>query len=477
MGLVLVVLARMILRRRTRRLVAERHTLEEAVFERTHALATEKLRAEHEKAVVDQQKQEIERLLDEAKEISRHKSEFLANMSHEIRTPMNGVLGMTNLVLTTQLTEEQREYVETARLSADFLLTVLNDILDFSKIEAGRLDLNPVDFSLKDCLEQTGRMLSLQIANKKLEYSLLVADDVPDRLVGDPDRLRQILLNLVGNAIKFTDQGGISISVRRQAPAAAGAGADTGADADGVTLLFAVRDSGVGIPADKQGLIFDAFRQADGSTTRKYGGTGLGLAICSRLVEMMGGSIRVESEPGKGSNFHFSARLGVVTGTPAEVDEQARKLAMVVNAFHPEQVTSLRILLAEDNPVNQRLASKLLEKRGHQVTVTATGRGALQRVQDETFDVVLMDVQMPDMDGLEATALIREWEKNRGKRTPIIALTAHSMKGDRDRCLAAGMDTYVTKPFDVARLIEVVESTARLQAEMQPQETPAPVAG
>ncbi len=463
MILMLAALARLILLSRTRRLVAERHTLEEAVFERTHALAAEKLRAEHEKAVVDRQKREIERLLDEAKEVSRHKSEFLANMSHEIRTPMNGVLGMTNLVLATQLTDEQREYVETARLSADFLLTVLNDILDFSKIEAGRLDLSPVEFSLKECLEQTGRMLSLQIANKKLEYSLSVADDVPDRLVGDPDRLRQILLNLLGNAIKFTDQGGISISVRRQAPG------DTGAGADGVNLLFAVRDSGVGIPQDKQGVIFDAFRQADGSTTRKYGGTGLGLAICSRLVEMMGGSIGVESEPGKGSTFHFSARLGVVTGTPAEVDGQARKLANAVQAFHPDRVTNLRILLAEDNPVNQRLASKLLEKRGHQVTVTATGRGAFQRVQQETFDVVLMDVQMPDMDGLEATARIREWEQNLGRRTPIIALTAHSMKGDRDRCLAAGMDTYVTKPFDVARLIEVVETTARLQARGEAQ--------
>jgi len=456
MVLLLVVLARLISWRQTRRLVAERRTLEEAVFERTHALATEKLRAEHEKAVVDKQKQEIERLLDQTKEISRHKSEFLANMSHEIRTPMNGVLGMTNLVLATQLTDEQREYVETARLSADFLLTVLNDILDFSKIEAGRLDLNLVDFSLKECLEQTGRMLSLQIANKKLDYSMSVANDVPDRIVGDPDRLRQILLNLVGNAIKFTDQGGISISVRRQAPVA-----DAGAD--GVTLLFAVRDTGVGIPKDKQDVIFDAFRQADGSTTRKYGGTGLGLAICSRLVNMMGGTIGVDSEPGKGSTFHFSARLGVVTGTPVEVvDEQTRKLAMAVKAFSPEQVANLRILLAEDNPVNQRLATKLLEKRGHQVTVTATGRGALQRVQEETFDVVLMDVQMPDMDGLEATAQIREWEKNRGRRTPIVALTAHSMKGDRDRCLAAGMDTYVTKPFDVARLIEVVEATARL---------------
>jgi signal transduction histidine kinase/CheY-like chemotaxis protein/streptogramin lyase len=457
MVVLLMVLARMILWRRTRRLVDERRTLEEAVKERTHALATEKARAEHEKAVVDQQKQEIERLLDQAKEVSRHKSEFLANMSHEIRTPMNGVLGMTNLVLATQLSEEQREYVETARLSADFLLTVLNDILDFSKIEAGRLDLSPVDFSLKDSLEQIGRMLSLQIANKKLEYSLSVAEDVPDRLVGDPDRLRQILINLVGNAIKFTDQGGVSISVRRQATV------EVSAHPDGVTLLFDVRDSGVGIPKDKQDVIFDAFRQADGSTTRKYGGTGLGLAICSRLTEMMGGSIWVESEPGHGSTFHFSARLGVVTGASVEIDEQTRKLAAAVTAFNPEPVTNLTILIAEDNPVNQRLASKLLEKRGHRVTVTGTGSGAFQHIQDEIFDVVLMDVQMPDMDGLEATALIRDWEKSRGRRTPIIALTAHSMKGDRERCLAAGMDTYVTKPFDAVRLIEVVEATARLQ--------------
>ena len=456
----LVFMSRLLWRHRLHHLEAERRALGEAVEERTHELAAAKTRAEQEKAIVDQQKREIERLLDQAHEISRHKSEFLANMSHEIRTPMNGVLGMTNLVLATNLTDEQREYVETARLSADFLLTVLNDILDFSKIEAGRLDLNPVDFSIQDCLDQTERMLALQIANKKLEYSVSVADDVPGRLLGDPDRLRQILINLLGNAIKFTDQGGVSISVRSE-PAA-----------DGVTVLFAVRDSGVGIPADKQGVIFDAFRQADGSTTRKYGGTGLGLAICSRLVQLMGGSIWVESELGRGSTFHFTARLGVAQETPRQGGDQARKLAAAVGAFQPEPPSHLRILLAEDNPVNQRLASKVLEKRGHQVTVTATGRGALECMQGQIFDVVLMDVQMPDMDGLEATALIREWEKTRGRRTPIIALTAHSMKGDRERCLAAGMDNYVTKPFDAARLIEVVESTVRAAA---PDSTPTPI--
>ena len=458
--LALAGLARLIWWHRMRRLKAERHALEEAVEERTQALAAAKVRAEQETAVVDQQKREIERLLDQAKEVSRHKSEFLANMSHEIRTPMNGVLGMTNLVLTTELTEEQREYVETARLSADFLLTVLNDILDFSKIEAGRLDLNPVDFSLSDCLEQIGLMLNLQLAKKKLGYSVSIADNVPVRMLGDPDRLRQILLNLLGNAIKFTDQGEISIAVRRQP------------STDGVTLLFAVRDTGVGIPANKQDLIFDAFRQADGSTTRKYGGTGLGLAICSRLVALMGGTIWVESEQGRGSTFYFRVRLGTATEIHGEVDGQPQKLATAVKAFHPQPVSKLRILLAEDNPVNQRLASKLLEKRGHQVTMTATGREAVERIREEIFDVVLMDVQMPDMDGLEATALIREWENSRGRRTLIVALTAHSMKGDRERCLTAGMDGYVTKPFDADKLFEVVESTARLEEEGRACPTP-----
>jgi CheY-like chemotaxis protein len=294
-------------------------------------------------------------------------------------------------------------------------------------------------------------MLSLQIANKKLEYSVTVAEEVPARLVGDPDRLRQILLNLVGNAIKFTDQGGISLSVScaRTAP--------TAPAADGVTLLFAVRDSGVGIPADKQDLIFDAFRQADGSTTRKYGGTGLGLAICSRLVALMGGSIWVESEPGRGSTFHFSAHFGVGTETSTAA-ESVGKLAEAITAG-PEPGTDLRILLAEDNPVNQRLASKLLEKRGHRVTVTSTGRGALERIQDETFDVVLMDVQMPEMDGLEATRRIR-CQFPAGGGPQVLALTAHAMIGDRERFLAAGMDGYLGKPVQLAELAAALAALA-----------------
>ena len=442
------VFAHVILRHRIRHMQAERSKLEEAVEVRTHELVEQKARVEQEKAVVDQQKFEIERLLDQAKEVSRLKSEFLANMSHEIRTPMNGVLGMTDMVLATQLSTEQREYLETARLSASFLLAILNDILDFSKIEAGRLDLNPIEFSLQDCLEQTERILALQIANKKLDYRVSVDPGVPARLSGDPDRLRQVLINLVGNAIKFTDRGGVSVSVTPE-PVETGVG-----------LRFAVRDSGVGIPADKQSMIFDAFRQADGSTTRKYGGTGLGLAICSRLVELMGGRIWVESETGRGSTFYFIVRLGAVTKSSANIESGLHNLTAAVGTLTAEPVIHLRILLVEDNHVNQRLATKLLEKRGHHVTVTGTGQGAVQQAQNESFDVILMDVQMPDMDGLEATTLIRAAENGQPRRTPIIAVTAHSMKGDRERCLAAGMDNYITKPFDAVRLIEVVESAA-----------------
>jgi signal transduction histidine kinase/ligand-binding sensor domain-containing protein/CheY-like chemotaxis protein len=459
--LVALLIGRLMWQRRTYRLEAERHRLETAVTERTRELSlekqrvlSEKSRAEQEKGIVQQQKLEIEWLLKEAQQASRSKSEFLANMSHEIRTPMNGVLGMTDLVLATPLTEEQREYLATARLSAHSLLTILNDVLDFSKIEAGRLDLNPIPFSLRQCVSETGKMFAIAASEKKLSLEIQIAESAPDGLLGDPDRLRQVLLNLVGNAMKFTSEGGIWLTVEPLPD-----------DEGGILLHFAVRDTGIGIPAGKQELIFEAFRQADGSTTRKYGGTGLGLAICSRLVEMMGGEIRVESEVGSGSTFHFTARFEAATETGPSAPTSSESLQNMLNGIGTagkpaEPRPSLRILLAEDNPVNQRLAMRLLEKRGHRVAVAGSGREALDWVERERFDLILMDVQMPDMDGLEATAIIRERESATGAYTPIVALTAHTMKGDRDRCLHAGMDNYINKPIDAVKFLEVVESTA-----------------
>jgi signal transduction histidine kinase/ligand-binding sensor domain-containing protein/CheY-like chemotaxis protein len=445
---VMLILGRYMWQRRTYRLEAERHRLEQAVTARTHELSIEKARAEHETAMVHEQKVEIERLLVEAQQASKLKSEFLANMSHEIRTPMNGVLGMTDIVLSTQLDAEQREYLEAARFSADSLLTIINDILDFSKIEAGRLDLNPIEFSLPECLEDSAKIFTVPLRSKKLEYHCELAGDIPKQLIGDPDRLRQVLLNLVGNAVKFTETGTISIHVRRE-----------GENASGVLLHFEVRDTGIGIPVDKCKVIFESFRQADGSTTRKYGGTGLGLTICSRLVELMSGAIWVESELGKGSRFQFTARFGLASRTSEDLASMARAISpSVAPGAHPN--APLRVLLAEDNAINQRLATRLLEKRGHKVDVTATGREALEKLQTGHYDVVLMDVQMPDMDGLQATALIREREAGLGMHTPIIALTAHTMKGDRERCLNAGMDDFITKPVNAEELIAVVEATA-----------------
>jgi signal transduction histidine kinase/CheY-like chemotaxis protein len=452
--LMVLLMGRLMWQRRTYRLEAERNRLENAVTERTRELSLEKQRVLAEKARVEEQHSQIERLLQEAQQASQSKSEFLANVSHEIRTPMNGIIGMTDMVLATHVTPEQRDYLETAQLSAKSLLTVLNDVLDFSKIEAGRLELNPIEFALRQHVEETARVLSVAADEKKLKLDVSIAEAVPDRVVGDPDRLRQVLLNLIGNAIKFTATGGVTIRIEIQSEAE-----------NAVTLHFAVRDTGIGIPAEKQELIFEAFRQADGSTTRKYGGTGLGLAICVRLVKMMGGRIGVESEPGKGSTFHFTGAFGVsrVAGDAQPTDSLSlRNMLNVVGtgASGSEPRPALRVLLAEDNPINQRLAKRLLEKRGHHVEVAATGREALEWTERESFDLILMDVQMPDMDGLEATVVIRQREKESGGYTPIVALTAHTMKGDRERCLEAGMDNYINKPIDAVKFLEVVESTA-----------------
>ncbi len=422
---------------RIRRLVAERQRLEMAVRARTQEVLLEK-------TVVEGQKQKIETLLVEAQQASRLKSEFLANVSHEIRTPMNGVMGMTALALGTELTPEQREYLEVVQLSAESLLALLDDVLDFSKIEAGRLEIEPVDFPLRRLITDAGRTLEGRVRQKGLLLESEVDPRVPDALVGDPVRLRQVLLNLIGNAIKFTGRGRILIRTQLESQS----------DSE-VRLLFSVADSGIGIPKDKQGLIFDSFRQADGSTTRKYGGTGLGLAICQRLVEMMGGMIWVVSDDGRGSTFHFTARFGLGRADREPSPGLARLAAA---AGEDPQKRCLRVLLAEDNPVNQMLAVRLLQKQGYSVTVAANGREALQQLEGGSFDLVLMDVQMPEMDGLEAAAAIRERERYTGRRIPILAMTAHAMKGDREKCLEAGMDGYLTKPVQAQQLWETIEA-------------------
>jgi signal transduction histidine kinase/CheY-like chemotaxis protein/HAMP domain-containing protein len=518
-----------------------------------------------------------------AESASRAKSEFLANMSHEIRTPLNGVIGMTDLALDTPLTQEQREYLDTVKMSADSLLTVINDILDFSKIEAGKIDLEASDFNIRESLESTLKTLALRADEKGLELLCEVAPEVPEVARGDAARLRQVVVNLVGNAIKFTHTGEVFVKLH----------VDAQTDQDR-TLHFTVADTGIGIPSEKRDLIFDPFSQADASTTRRYGGTGLGLSISNRLVHMMGGTIWVESELGRGSQFHFTTQVAVAkaeqvtmgaiappevlrgvkvlvvddnptnrrilggmlsrwemkvtlveggeealtelcagrqTGDPfglvltdmhmptmdgfaliERIREQpelatatimmltsaghqgdaarCRELGVAAYLLKPirqselreavartlgarvqdgapsaitrfsvqlDPTTSLHILLAEDNLVNQRLAVRLLEKRGHRVVVAADGREALQALAKEAFDLVLMDVQMPEMDGLEATAAIRKRERNGGIRQSIVALTAHAMSGDREKCLASGMDGYLTKPIRPKELDELLE--------------------
>jgi len=404
--------------------------------------------------------EQLEEAMQKALAASRAKSEFLANISHELRTPMNGVIGMIEILLEESPSPQQADHLETARGCANTLLSLLNDILDLSKIEAGRMLLENIPFEVRPLVEDCVRSMQARARQKGIPLRCQIAPNVPSRIVGDPLRIRQMLNNLLSNAVKFTERGSVDVSVN----------ARYNLDLTEARITLEVADTGTGIPAEKLSAIFDEFTQADGSISRRYGGTGLGLAITRRLVEMHKGRITVQSEERKGSRFRIELPARVAASAAKDAHPQP-ELPAAAGSTGSVPLPA-RILLAEDNLVNQKVVTAILKKRGYRVEVAADGREALRRLEQYPFDLVLMDVQMPELDGIEAARQIRQ--KERFRRLPIVAMTAHAMNGDRERCLSAGMDDYLSKPVAPAHLLEAVQKHLQRAAE-EAAVTPRPL--